>query len=164
MMSSCCLPRSVSRSECAWGRGRSRLERRQIRTSVDLAGYSDFPGLRQVAQIRTTVLSLKTGEVREDSHYVPSSLYAEDASPARLFWLMHVHWGLRTSSFMSRTRGWRGSPCVELASERGGDEPVSLSGAQSAGGQNRQWEPEEPLTSRGHAVSAQPLAIRGSSQ
>ena len=44
-------------------KGHGRLERRQIRISSELGGYSDFPGLAQVGEIKKRVVECKTGEV-----------------------------------------------------------------------------------------------------
>ena len=146
-------------------KGHGRLERREIRTSADLAGYSDFPGLRQVAEIRTRVLFLKTGEVREDTHYLLSSLEAERAGPARLLSLMRGHWGIENKLFHVKDDGF-GEDRHVLGSHRSGAVMSLLRGAalNLLRGQSRLWEPEEPLTGRGQAVSAQPLAILGAIQ
>lgn len=44
-------------------KGHGRLERREIRVSAALTGYSLLPGLAQAAEVRTEVLRLATGEV-----------------------------------------------------------------------------------------------------
>ena len=44
-------------------KGHGRLEVRQLRVSSELVGYSDWPGLAQVAELRTRRIILKTGEV-----------------------------------------------------------------------------------------------------
>jgi len=55
-------------------KGHGRLERRGIRVSKDLEGYSDFTGLKQVAEVKKRVVFLKTGEVKESTEYLLTSL------------------------------------------------------------------------------------------
>ena len=50
------------------------MEVREIRVSTELVGYSDMPGLAQVAELRTLVTTLKTGEKREQVQYLFTSL------------------------------------------------------------------------------------------
>ena len=65
-------------------KGHGRLERREVRTSGELEGYSDFPGLKQVAAVKKEVLRLKTGEVSESTQYGITSLCAEQAGAERV--------------------------------------------------------------------------------
>jgi hypothetical protein len=55
-------------------KGHGRLERREVRSSGDLAEYSDFPGLKQVVQIKKRVVELKPGTVSESIQYGIASL------------------------------------------------------------------------------------------
>jgi hypothetical protein len=75
-------------------KGHGRLERREIRTSGALKGYSDFPGLEQVAEIRKRVVRVKTGEVTDSVTYLATSLPASAANPAQLLALARGHWGI----------------------------------------------------------------------
>lgn len=80
-------------------KGHGRLERRTIRVSSELVGYSDMPGLAQVAEVRTRVTVLKTGEVREHVRYLFTSLTAAQADPARLLELSRGHWRIENTLF-----------------------------------------------------------------
>lgn len=95
---------------------------------------------------------LKTGQVREDTHYLLTSLEAERASPAGLLSLMRGHWGIENKLFQVKDDGF-GEEGHVLGSKRSG---AALNLLREG---SRLWEQEEPLTGRVQAVSAQPLAI-----
>ena len=80
-------------------KGHGRLERREVRTSGELEGYSDFPGLKQAVEVKKTVAGLKTGEVSESIRYGITGLCAEQAGAARLLKLMRGHWGIENGLF-----------------------------------------------------------------
>jgi len=143
-------------------KGHGRRERRAIRTSGDLAGSRDFPGLRPVAEIRTRGVFLKTGVVREDTHSLLTSLEAERAGPARLLSLMRGQWGIANTLLHVKDDGFREDRHV-LGSHRSGAVMSPFRGAalNLRRGRSRLWEQEEPLPGRAQAVSAQPLAILG---
>lgn len=108
---------------------------------------------------------LKTGEVREETHDLLTSLEAERASPARLLALMRGHWGSENKLFHVKDDGF-GEDRHVLGSHRSGA-VMSLLRAAALNllrGRSRLWEQEEPLTGRGQAVSAQPSAILGAIQ
>jgi len=67
-----------------------RLEFRSIRVSSELQGYSDWPGLEQVFEIRRRWRS--KGQWHEAVHYGVSSLPAAIAIPERLLKLKRGHW------------------------------------------------------------------------
>ena len=67
-----------------------RLEFRSIRVSSELQGYSDWPGLEQVFEIRRRWRS--NGQWHEAVHYGVSSLPAAIAIPERLLKLKRGHW------------------------------------------------------------------------
>ena len=79
-----------------------RLERQEVRTSGELEGYSDFPGLKQVAAVKKEVVRLKTGEVSESTWYGVTSLCAEQAGAERLLRLMRGHWGIENGLFHAK--------------------------------------------------------------
>ena len=80
-------------------KGHGRLERREVRTSRELTGYSDFPGLEQVVQVKKLVVQLKTGKVSESIRFGITSLCPESAGPERLLRLMLGHWGIENRLF-----------------------------------------------------------------
>lgn len=85
----------MSPAHTTWDKGHGRIERREVRASSALHGYSTFPGLQQVAEIRKRVICAATGElVSESVSYLASSLTAAQASPARLLALARGHWGI----------------------------------------------------------------------
>ena len=66
------------------------MEIRSIRVSSELQGYSDWPGLDQVFQIRRRWQS--KGQWREEVRYGVSSLPATIGIPERLLKLKRGHW------------------------------------------------------------------------
>lgn len=141
-------------------KGHGRLERREIRTSEDLSGYSDFPGLGQVAEIRTKVVFMKSGEVREDAHYVLTSLSAKRAGPPCVLSLMRGHWGIENKAFHVKDDGF-GEDRHVLGSHHSGAAMSLLRGAaiNLLRGRSTLWGDDEPITGRAQAISAQPLTI-----
>jgi len=71
-------------------KGHGRLEIRSIRVSSELKGYSDWPGLEQVFEIRRSFQY--KGEWREQVRYGITSLPAPIAIPQRLLKLKRGHW------------------------------------------------------------------------
>ncbi len=87
-------------------KGHGRLERREVRTSGELEGYSDFPGLKQVVEVKKKVVRLKTGEVSQSTHYRITSLCAEEAGPEGLLRLMRGHWRIENRLFHVKDDGF----------------------------------------------------------
>lgn len=71
-------------------KGHGRVEMRSIRVSSELQGYSDWPGLDQVFQIRRRWQA--KGEWHEEVRYGVSSLPATIGIPERLLTLKRGHW------------------------------------------------------------------------
>jgi len=71
-------------------KGHGRLEIRSIRVSSELKGYSDWPGLDQVFEIRRQWHY--KGECREEVRYGVTSLPAAVGIPQRLLKLKRGHW------------------------------------------------------------------------
>ncbi len=71
-------------------KGHGRVEIRSIRVSSELQGYSDWPGLDQVFQIRRRWQS--KGEWHEEVRYGVSSLPATIGIPERLLKFKRGHW------------------------------------------------------------------------
>jgi predicted transposase YbfD/YdcC len=69
-----------------------RLDIRHIRVSSELKGYSDWPGLEQVFEIRRCWQS--KGVWKEAIRYGVTSLPATIATPPRLLKLKQGHWGI----------------------------------------------------------------------
>ena len=141
-------------------KGHGRLERREIRTSQELVGYNDFPGLRQVAQIKKRVVFLKTGAVCEDTRYLLSSLRPEQASAARLLALIRGHWGIENRLFHVKDDSF-GEDRQVLGLHRSGL-VMSLLRATAINllrGDSPLWPAGEPLTGRAQRVSVHPSTI-----
>jgi hypothetical protein len=79
--------------------GHGRRERRELRVRSDLVGYSAFPGLAQVAEVRKEVVHLATGEVTQVTRYLVTSLGPEAADPGRLLAVARRHWGIENRWF-----------------------------------------------------------------
>jgi predicted transposase YbfD/YdcC len=75
-------------------KGHGRVEQRTLRTSTELAGFSDWPGLQQVFRLDRKAIIQKSGEVRQDTIYGISSLSPERADAAQLLALNRGHWGI----------------------------------------------------------------------
>ncbi len=143
-------------------KGHGRLERREVRTSGDLAGYSDFPGLKQVVQVKKQVVELKTGAVSEQTQYGISSLSAGQAGPARLLALLRGHWGIENRLFHVKDDSF-GEDRQILQSHHSGA-LMSLLRATALNllrGCCELWNEAEPMTGRAQRVCAQPLIMLG---
>ncbi len=78
-------------------KGHGRLETRQITTSSELKGYTDWPGLEQVFRLgrkRVEVRSGKVEKVQTEVVYGLTSLSQEKASANRLLYLARSYWGI----------------------------------------------------------------------
>lgn len=73
--------------------GHGRVEERQIVVSRALQGYSDWPYLEQVFQLRVRRTE-NNGKVTESVRYGVTSLGAAEAGPQRLLTLTREHWGI----------------------------------------------------------------------
>ena len=72
--------------------GHGRIEKRILRSSDELKGYSDWPGLHQVFELTREIVVKKTGELSTEGVYGTTSLTSEKASPKRLLDLVRNHW------------------------------------------------------------------------
>lgn len=133
---------------------------RTIRVSNELAGYSALPGLAQVAEVRTRMTTLTTGEVREQVRYLVTSLTAEQAAPARLLALSRDHWRIENTSFHVRDDSFGEDRHVLQGHQRGlvvsllrGTAHNLLRGACPL------WPADAPMTARAEWVSSRPLTI-----
>lgn len=141
-------------------KGHGRLEQREIRTSSELEGYSDFPGLKQVAEVRKRVVMLKTGEVKESKHYLFTSLSAEEAGPKELLELGRGHWRIENQSFHVRDDSF-GEDRQVLCSHHGAA-ICGLLRAAAIGllrGRSGCWRDNDPLTARAQWMDVHPLAV-----
>jgi hypothetical protein len=141
-------------------KGHGRLEQRALRVSADLAGYSLLPGLAQVAEVRTQVTSLRTGETRSRLRYLVTSLAPDRASPQRLLALSRGHWGIENRLFHVADDSF-GEDRQVLQSHVAG-RILSLLRATAVNllrGEATLWTPKMPLTARAEWVNGHPLAI-----
>ena len=141
-------------------KGHGRLERRAIRVSAELVGVNDFPGLQQVAEVRTRVVTLKTGEVTEQARYAVTSLGPEAAGPARLLALVRGHWGIENRLFWVKDDGFGEDRHVLQRHARGEVTGLLRSTALNLlRGRCALWPPAAPLTARAEWVAGHPTAI-----
>jgi predicted transposase YbfD/YdcC len=72
-----------------------RVETRRLVASAALAGYSDWPGLRQVLRLERRVVAKRTGAVlRQEVAYAVTSLAPARARPGQLLALWRGHWSI----------------------------------------------------------------------
>jgi predicted transposase YbfD/YdcC len=74
-------------------KGHGRIEEREIWVSSALKGYSDWPHLEQVFQLRCRVVD-GLGQIRQGVHYGVTSLPRSAVSPQRLLQMVRSHWGI----------------------------------------------------------------------
>jgi hypothetical protein len=87
-----CLRRIFPPPYHTWDRGHGRIERRTIRTSSALQGYTTFPHALQVFRIDRHTTDLEGNPLRRETSYGVTSLSPEKAGPARLLQLARGHW------------------------------------------------------------------------
>lgn len=143
-------------------KGHGRLERREIRTSSELAGYSDFPGLKQVAEVKKRVVFLKTGEVKDSRQFIFTSLSAEEAGAKELLELARGHWGIENRLFHVKDDSF-GEDRQVLCSHHGAALCALLRAAaiDLLRGRSGCWRDNEPLTGRTQWVNLRPLIVLG---
>jgi hypothetical protein len=141
-------------------KGHGRLERREIRVSGDLVGYTLLPGLAQAAEVRTQVVRLATGEVSDRVRYLVTSLDPAHAGPSRMLALSRGHWGIENRLFHVKDDSF-GEDRHVLQSHTAG---ATLSLLRTAAlnllrGACGLWTAKVPLTARAEWVNGHPGAI-----
>ena len=141
-------------------KGHGRIERRVLRVSTALAGYTRFPGLAQVGEVQKQVIALRTGEVKESVQYFATSLQPTAATPAQLLTLFRGHWGVETRLHYVQDDSFREDRQVQHAHDRA----LVLAGLRGVAlnllrGKLFLWESREPMTARAAAVACQPLGV-----
>jgi hypothetical protein len=141
-------------------KGHGRLERRELRVSAALAGYSPLPGLAQVAELRARVTCLKTGQVREQRRYLVTSLPPGVADAERLLCLSRGHWRIENTCFHVKDDSF-GEDRQVLQRNRAGAVLAALRSTAHAllRGACPLWPASAPMTARAEWVSAQPSTI-----
>ncbi len=141
-------------------KGHGRLERRELRVCADLAGYSAFPGLAQVAELTTEVVALTTGEITRTTRYLVTSLRAAETDPARLLALARRHWGIENRWFHVADDSF-GEDRQVLQTHARGQVLGLLRGAalNLLRGQCALWHAATPLTARAEWVNGHPLTL-----
>lgn len=141
-------------------KGHGRLEVRTIRTSTKLTGYSVMPGLAQVAEIRSHVTILKTGQVRDQVRYLFTSLSPEQADAERLLTLSRGHWQIENTCFHVKDDSFGEDRHVVQRHRRG--EIVSLLRGVALNLLRQPcscWKPDAPMTARAEWVGSQPMIV-----
>ena len=141
-------------------KGHGRLERRELRVRSDLAGYSTFPGLAQVAELTKETVRLATGEVTRDTRYLVTSLGPDQADPARLLAVARRHWGIENRWFHVADDSF-GEDRQVLQDHDRGQVLGLLRGAalNLLRGSCDLWDTPAPMTARAEWVSGHPLAL-----
>ena len=140
--------------------GHGRRERGELRVRSDLAGYSAFPGLAQVAELRKEVVHLATGEVTRSTRYLVTSLGPEAADPARLLAVARRHWGIENRWFHVADDSFGEDRQVLQDHQRG--QVLGLLRAAALNllrGRCVLWSDPAPLTARAEWVNGHPLAV-----
>jgi predicted transposase YbfD/YdcC len=75
-------------------KGHSRLETRTITVSSQLKGFLDWPYLEQVFKLERRFVSLKTGEIQEQTEYGFTSLRRDEILPLQLLEKIRSYWGI----------------------------------------------------------------------
>ena len=75
-------------------KGHGRLTKRHLQASSRLAGWLDWPGVKQVCRIERVVL--KKGKETREIAYAITSLSAEQATAAQLLSYNRGHWGIES--------------------------------------------------------------------
>lgn len=141
-------------------KGHGRLERRTIRVSADLAGYSTLPGLSQVAEVTTQVTHMRTGEIRTRIRYLVTSLTSAHAPPARLLALSRGHWGIENRLFHVKDDSFGEDRHVLHSHVAGATMSLLRSTAVNLlRGSSPLWTPKMPLTARAEWVRSHPAGL-----
>lgn len=141
-------------------KGHGRLERREVRVSSELVGFSAFPGLRQVAEVHKRVVQLRTGEITEQPRYLVTSLGPDQAGPADLLALFRGHWGIENRLFWVKDDSFGEDRHVLQRRARG--EVMGLLRSTACNllrGRCALWPAAAPLTARAEWVAGHPAAI-----
>lgn len=141
-------------------KGHGRLERRELRVRADLVGYADFPGLAQVAEVRTEVTHLATGELTRSTRYVVTSLRPEAADPARLLAVVRRHWGIENRWFHVADDSFGEDRQVLQAHGRG--QVLGLLRTTALNllrGTSPLWSAATPMTARAEWINGHPFAV-----
>jgi predicted transposase YbfD/YdcC len=75
-------------------KGHGRRETRTITVSSQLKDFLDWPYLEQVFRLERRFVSLKTGEIQEQTEYGFTSLTREEIAPSELLNKIRSYWGI----------------------------------------------------------------------
>jgi hypothetical protein len=141
-------------------KGHGRIERRELRVRRDLVGYSAFPGLAQVAELKKEVVVLATGEVTRVTRYLVTSLGPEKTDPARLLAVARRHWGIENRWFHVADDGF-GEDRQVLQDHDRGQVLGLLRGAalNLLRGHCDLWSDDTSMTARAEWVNGRPLLV-----
>jgi hypothetical protein len=76
-------------------KGHGRLEKHTLIVSSQLKDFLDWPYLEQVFKLERRFVSLKTGEVQEQTEYGFTSLSREEISHLKLLEMTRSYWGIK---------------------------------------------------------------------
>jgi len=119
-----------------------------------------MPGLAQVAEVRSHVTILTTGQVREQVRYLFTSLTPTQADPARVLALSRGHWRIENTLFHVKDDSF-GEDRHVLRRRRSGEVLCGLRNTAMTllRGTSPLWSETDPMTARSQYLAAQPLAL-----
>ncbi len=82
--------------------GHGRIEERSLSVTEALTGYSDWPGMQQVFEIKRKVVEKKRGKERVESVYGITSLGPTEAGAKQLLEIVRRHWAIENQSHWVR--------------------------------------------------------------
>ena len=94
------------RAVTVWETGHGRLERRDLRATTMLTGYTDWPGLGQVMEYQRRWWDA-AGRERCETRYGVTSLPAEVAGPRHLLTIMRGEWAIENALHYRRDESLR---------------------------------------------------------
>lgn len=142
-------------------KGHGRIVTRRVRTSDALSGYSGFPGLKQVIEVRRQRVSTRTGEVTCEVEYGLTSLGPEEADAETLMGLMRGHWSIENRNNHVRDDSWREDRQVYRRGNGAYTMNVLLGIALNLlRAPSRYWKRKDPLTARAEKLRDLTLSPR----
>jgi predicted transposase YbfD/YdcC len=105
-----------------------RIERRMLRASTELTGYTDWPGMAQAVCVERRVTHKATGETHTERAYAITSLTPAAATPAQLLTLWREHWHIENQLHWIRDVTFD----EDRSTVRAGDIPQVMAALRSA--------------------------------
>lgn len=135
-------------------KGHGRIVRRECRTSQLLQGYSTFPGLHQVIQVRRETTYVRENRTVSDFEYGVTSLAPCDAAAPLLMMLLKRHWSIENKNFHVRDDSRREDRPISHDKTAAFAQHVLLALALNLlRTRSRHWPATAPMTERSEIAS-----------